>query len=280
MRSGGERNLRRKGTIDSFRYASEGILHCFRTQKHMRFHFAALVLALFLGLVEALDTRDMLVLLFCISLVIATEMVNTAVEALVDMVTPSYHPAAKLAKDVAAGAVLVASINAAVAGILILGGGMRIQAMRQHATRYVPDVTLVLVVGILIVALLVVTSKLMTGRSNAGLLRGGVVSGHSALGFFLAVTIIFAAGNWFISLLALLMALLIAQSRVEAGVHTLREVALGALVAIVVSSAVYWLAPYVRSKVAARTLTAVVLTASGTGADTRNPSTHADRTRH
>lgn len=279
MPSGGERNLRRKGTIDSFRYASEGILHCFRTQKHMRFHFAALVLALLLGLVEALDTRDMLVLLFCISLVIATEMVNTAVEALVDMVTPSYHPAAKLAKDVAAGAVLVASINATVAGILILGGGMRIQAMRRHATHYVPDVTLVLVVGILIVAILVITSKLMTGRSNAGLLRGGIVSGHAALGFFLAVTIIFAAGNWFISLLALLMALLVAQSRVEAGIHSVREVLLGALVAVIVSSAVYWLAPYVRARIAARTASAAVLHQINPGAGRSVRFTHAERTR-
>src|SRR5437016_6349173 len=98
------RELLRKRPQDSFRYASEGVLHCFRTQKHMQFHFLMLVLVLMSGLLLALDVRDMLILIFCISLVIATEMVNTAVEAVVDLVAPNYHPLAKLAKDVAAGA--------------------------------------------------------------------------------------------------------------------------------------------------------------------------------
>lgn len=237
--------MRRKRPQDSFQYACEGILHCFRTQRHMRFHFVMLVLVLASGLLLALDTLQMLILMFCISLVMATEMVNTAVEALVDMVTPSYHPLAKLAKDVAAGAVLIASLNAFIAGILIFFGSEPIRTIRHGVQIPVrtPDVTVVLVVGVLVVALAVITSKLFVGRGNDALMRGGVVSGHSAIGFFLAMTIIFTTGNRFVAVLALLMAALIAQSRVEARIHSVQEVVLGAVVAIFLTSAVYWLMP-------------------------------------
>lgn len=238
--------MRRKRPQDSFKYAGEGILHCFRTQRHMQFHFIMLVLVLLSGLLLALDTRDMLILLFCISLVIATEMVNTAVETIVDMVTQQYHPLAKLAKDVAAGAVLIASANAVIAGLLIFFGSAKIEKIRGGVQSYFnPDVKIVLVVGILVLTLTVMISKLLTGRSNPGLWHGGVVSGHSAIGFFLAMTIIFTSPNRFVAILALLMAVLIAQSRVEAGVHTVQEVLLGAVIAIFLTASVYWLMPYV-----------------------------------
>ena len=242
--------MRRKRPQDSFKYAAEGILHCFRTQRHMQFHFIMLVLVLASGLLLGLDTRDMLILLFCISLVIATEMVNTAVETVVDMITQTYHPLAKLAKDVAAGAVLIASANAAIAGVLIFFGSDRLQSIQGAVQKeFSPDVMVVLVVGILVLTVTVIISKLLTGRSNAGLWHGGVISGHSAIGFFLAVTIIFTSGNRFVALLALLMAVIIAQSRVEAGVHTVQEVVLGAVIAIFLTASVYWLMPYVRAHI-------------------------------
>ena len=241
--------MRRKRPQDSFRYAGEGILHCFRTQKHMRIHFYMLVLVLGSGLLLALQPLHMLVLLFCISLVIATEMFNTAVEAMVDMVTPNYHPLAKLAKDVAAGAVLVASANALIAGLIIFFGSERIKDIKIRTQEFSIDPMMVMVVGILVLTLTVMMSKLFTGRSNPGLWHGGVVSGHSAVGFFLAMTIIFMSNNMFIAILALLMAAIIAQSRVEAGVHSLQEVVLGAVIAIFLTSSVYWIMPHVRARI-------------------------------
>ena len=240
--------MRRKRPQDSFRYAGEGILHCFRTQKHMRIHFLMLVLVLGSGLLLGLDTLRMLVLLFCISLVIATEMFNTATEAIVDMVTPNYHPLAKLAKDVAAGAVLVASGNALIAGLIIFFGSESIRDIKVRTQGFTPDITVVVVVGILVLTLTVMMSKLFTGRNNPGLFHGGVVSGHSAVGFFLAMTIIFTSDNLFIAILALLMAAIIAQSRVEAGVHSVQEVALGAVIAVFLTSSVYWIMPQLKAR--------------------------------
>jgi diacylglycerol kinase (ATP) len=214
----------------------------------MQIHFVMLVLVLLSGLLLSLDTRDMLILLFCISLVIATEMINTAVEAVVDMITQTYHPLAKLAKDVAAGAVLIASTNALIAGLLLFFGTQPIEKIRKGMPVQSPDVTIVLVVGILVLTLTVLMSKLLTGRSNDGIWQGGVVSGHSAVGFFLAMTIIFASGNTFVAILAIVMAVIIAQSRVEAGIHSIQEVVLGAVVAIFLTSSIYWVMPHVRER--------------------------------
>jgi len=217
----------------------------------MQFHFIMLVLVLTSGLLLALDTRDMLALLFCICLVIVSEMINTAVETLVDMITLAYHPLAKLAKDVAAGAVLVASANAVVAGLLIFFGNERIQKIKMGVPFRPPEVTIVLVVGILVLTMTVIISKLLVGRSNAGLWHGGIISGHSAIGFFLAMTIIFTTNNKFVAILALLMAVIIAQSRVEAGVHSVQEVVLGAVIAIFLTSSLYWFMPYARGYLSA-----------------------------
>lgn len=244
--------MRRKRPQDSIRFAAEGILHCFRTQRHMRFHFLMLVLVLLSGLLLALDTKDMLVLLFSISLVIVTEMFNTAVEAIVDMIAQGYHPQAKLAKDVAAGAVLAASANATISGVLIFFGGLRISELRDLTPEYTPEITVIIVVGLLVLTMTVVISKLRTGRDNPELVHGGIVSGHSAIGFFLAMTIVFTSGSVVVMVIALLMAVIIAQSRVEAGVHSVQEVVMGAVIAIFLTSAVYRLMPYFRSRVMTR----------------------------
>jgi diacylglycerol kinase (ATP) len=212
----------------------------------MQIHFAMLLLVLVSGLMLRLDETRMVLLLFSISLVIATEMLNTAVETVVDMVTRTYHPLAKLAKDVAAGAVLVASLNAVVAGSLIFWTSdnfRQIGAKGIPLPQRGPDAVGFVVVGLMVLTVAVIMSKLLQGRSNAGVLRGGVVSGHSAIGFFLAMTIVFTTEKRFVMLLALLMAVIIAQSRVEAGIHSLQEVVLGAVVAIFLTSSVYWLMP-------------------------------------
>ena len=92
-----------KNPLDSFRYAVEGIIHTFRTQKHMRFHFFTVILVLSVGLLLRLGRVEMCLLFIVVSGVLVAEMMNTAIESVVDMVTQAYHPLAKLAKDIAGG---------------------------------------------------------------------------------------------------------------------------------------------------------------------------------
>ncbi len=232
---------RSKNPLDSFRHAIEGVVHTFRTQRNMRIHFLNVVLVLAAGLLFRLPHTEMLVLLFTVSLVLITEMFNTAVEAVVDMITQSYHPAAKFAKDVAAGAVLIAAINAVVVGTVIFFGSGKPQEVAYRLKE--PPLLYVFVTSVLLLLIVVMVWKIVGDKGT--LLQGGVVSGHSALAFFLASTIIFLSSNIFAAVLAILLALLVAQSRVEARIHTLQEVVIGAVLALFLTAGIYGLSPLI-----------------------------------
>ncbi|MDU2243805.1 MAG: diacylglycerol kinase [Paenibacillus sp.] len=103
----------------SFRYALEGIATSFRTQRHVRFHCVAAVVVIAAAMALSLPVRDVALLLLVIALVISLELVNTAIEAVVDLAAPEWHRLGKIAKDAAAGAVLVAAVFAVAIGILI-----------------------------------------------------------------------------------------------------------------------------------------------------------------
>jgi diacylglycerol kinase (ATP) len=105
----------------SFSYAFAGLAYCFRTQRNLRIHVAAALLAALAGIALRIDPVEWAVLGATITLVMAAEMVNTMVESLVDLVTTQYHPLAKVAKDVAAGIVLLTSAGAVVVGLFIFG---------------------------------------------------------------------------------------------------------------------------------------------------------------
>ena len=241
----------RKHALSGFKYAQEGVLHCFRTQLHMRFHFFTLVAVLLAGLMLNLDPRDMLVLVFAVTLVIVAEMFNTAIEAIVDMITENYNPAAKLAKDVAAGAVLLAAANAVIAGVLIFFGQKKLTEIQHQIVdpNAAPNIAGVVVLGIVLLTLVVIISKLVSNTGSPW--KGGIISGHSAIGFLLAMTIFFSVRNTAVAFLAIMLALLVAQSRVEAGIHSLREVVLGAVLAILLTSLLYQVMPFARQRISA-----------------------------
>jgi len=115
-------NPRRNGALWlSFKHAGEGLLYAVRTQRNFRIHLVATALVVLLGAWLRLPDASWAVLVLMIGLVLVTEMMNTAAEALVDLASPDYHPLAKLVKDVAAGAVLVIAITSVVVGLMILG---------------------------------------------------------------------------------------------------------------------------------------------------------------
>ena len=228
---------RPKNHLDSFRYAVEGIVHVFRTQKHMRFHFFTVVLVLLIGLVLRLGQVPMALLFICVAGVLAAEMFNTAVESVVDMVTQAYHPLAKLAKDIAAGAVLITSINAAIVGSILIFGKIKVAHLSLRIDRD-PQPMVVMLTVVVLVLIIVLISKVLGGKGS--ILSGGVVSGHSAVSFFLASTLIYRATDYFTGILALLLAFLVAQSRVEGKIHTLQEVIIGGLLGVLFTSGVYF----------------------------------------
>jgi diacylglycerol kinase (ATP) len=230
---------RNPSIIDSFNFAFEGIIHVLRTQRNMRIHFTAAAAVLVAAIATGVDRLELIALLLSISFVLITEMVNTAIEASIDVATTSFDPLAKLAKDIAAGAVLISTVNAIAVGYLVFSDQLANRSSRLiDRIRDAPaELTLIALVLTIIV---VIAFKAYTGRGTP--LRGGLPSGHAAIAFggWMAVTAILGDfQHWFlISSLTFIMALLVAQTRIEAGVHSLAEVAfgglLGALVALVV----------------------------------------------
>ena len=107
--------------IKSFRFAFEGIGYVFLTQKNAQIHLIIIIVVLALAFWLAIPLRDLALILLTIGVVLGVEFINTALEKIIDLVSPGQHPLAKITKDVSAGAVLLLAIIAVLIGILILG---------------------------------------------------------------------------------------------------------------------------------------------------------------
>ena len=227
--------------IDSFNYAFEGIIHVLRTQRNLRIHFLAAVLVFAAAIAVGVTRIQLIALVLAIAFVLVAEMLNTAIEGVIDVSTTSFDPNAKLAKDIAAGAVLIASITAVAVGFLVFSSavGQRATHVLDRVRNAPADITLV---ALVLVVLIVLATKAWTGRGTP--LRGGLPSGHAALAFagWVAVTYLVSGDHRFVvSGLALIMAVLVAQTRVESGIHSTLEVVFGGAIGACVTLVVFQL---------------------------------------
>jgi diacylglycerol kinase (ATP) len=223
--------------LESFNYALEGLIHVLRTQRNMRIQFAIAIAVLIVGLTLGVNRLELIALLLAIAFVLIAEMINSAIEHAIDVATTSFDPLAKLAKDIAAGAVLIASVNAIAIGYLVFSGEFadRSSKLLDRVRNAPAELTLI---ALVLTILIVIATKAYTGRGTP--LRGGLPSGHAALAFagWMAATYVLhdSSHRFLISSLTFIMALLVAQTRVESGVHSALEVvyggALGALVTL------------------------------------------------
>lgn len=234
---------RPRNLIKPFEVAISGLVYTFRTQRHMRFHLYVVLAVMLMGVFFGLRLRELLVLVFTISLVLVAEMFNSAIEATVDLVEPRYHPLARFAKDISAGAVMITTIVALVVGALMLLGENRWEEIKLNFA--VPQVGLPrvarIMVGIVLCLVIVVVGKGIGKRGQV--LQGGLVSGHAAIGFFLAMAIIFTSDSALVAGLGIILAVIIAQSRYEAKIHSIFELSLGAAVGVIMGLLLFGLAP-------------------------------------
>ena len=220
--------------LQSFNFAFEGLIYVLRRERNMRIHFAIAAGVLVLAFIYDVTRLELIALMIAIAFVLIAEMVNTAVEATIDLSTPSFDPLAKIAKDLAAGAVLIAAVNAVAVGYLVLAD--RLASPTSRLVNRLGDAPINLTLIALVLTLIVVIAvKAATGRGTP--LRGGLPSGHAALAFggWTAITFIATEHRVVISFVALIMALLVSQTRIESGVHTTFEVVLGAVIGTLVT---------------------------------------------
>jgi diacylglycerol kinase (ATP) len=229
----------RPSIIESFNYAIEGVIHVLRTQRNMRIHFAIAVAVLVIAVAAGVSRIELIALLLAITFVLVAEMINTAVEGTIDAATTSFDPMAKLAKDIAAGAVLISAVNAVAVGYLVFAGKAadksadvldRLRDAPAQAT----------LIALVLTVIIVIATKAWTGRGTP--LRGGLPSGHAAIAFAAWVAATYIVGDshrFVVSALTFIMALLVAQTRVESGIHSTLEVASGAAIGALVTLSVF-----------------------------------------
>jgi diacylglycerol kinase (ATP) len=218
--------------LESANHAINGILHVVKTQRHMRYHLFAAILVLILSFLLGIKRPELIVLVVLAIMVISTEMINTAIEDIINILFRKYDARAKTIKDIAAGAVFISALGAAVLGYIILSEPLKdLFYSGLSVAKHVEDDVAIL--ALVVVLIMVVITKAFFGRGTP--LKGGMPSGHAAVAFSIWVTVVFISESFVISFLVLILAVAIAQSRVYVGIHKPWEVIMGALVGLTIT---------------------------------------------
>jgi len=218
--------------IDSANNAIEGILIAARTERHLRYHLYAAAGVLLFSYLAGISKMEFLIVSLTALCVIITEMLNSAIEATVDLLSPEKREKARIAKDIAAGTVLITAVGSVVIGYVILMPYMKTYFEKGlFITKHTSDEVAIL--SLLIVIILVVLTKAVSGKGHP--LRGGMPSGHAAMSFSFWVSITIITENFVASLLSFVAAVFIAQSRIAVKAHNRWEVLLGSLTGTLVT---------------------------------------------
>lgn len=225
--------------IDSFNFAINGLITAVEKERNIKIHYGVAILVLFSSLFFNLSRVEYIILLLTISFVIVAELMNTAIEKTIDLVSPEYHPLAKVVKDVAAGGVLLAAINSVAVGYLLFFD--RLDEVRSIVLlRITNSSTHLTLIAILLVLVLTLGLKTILKRFSKGThLQGGAVSGHSSLAFCCATIVSTMSDNIIVTILAFIMALLVAESRVEGKIHSTLEVVSGSVLGILIGVLIF-----------------------------------------
>lgn len=225
-----------KKITDSFNYAIQGIVYSVKTQRNMKIHMVIAVLVLIFSLFFDFSRVEMLILFLTITLVIVIEMVNTAIESAIDVFANHYHPLAKIAKNVAAGAVLISAINALLVGYLLFFDRLK-PITNTVLIKIKQSDTNVVFICLIVVVIVTIIVKAIYGEGTP--LKGGMPSGHSALAFGAATAISLLVPDMLVITLCYFLAFLVAQSRIEGRIHSFYEVVIGSIVGTLVTILIF-----------------------------------------
>ncbi|MGL4739684.1 MAG: diacylglycerol kinase [Sarcina sp.] len=225
-----------KKLLNSFNFAINGIIYALRTQRNMRIHFAIALIVLLASFLYDISKLEFIALAISITLVVVAELINTAIESVIDLGTNHYHPLAKIAKDTAAGAVFLTALNAILVGYIVFGDKLT-QITYELVSKIKDKDHYLIFIVIMIVAIIVIIAKAVWGEGTP--LQGGMPSGHSAIAFSIATCISMISNEPIVYMLSYFMAFLTAQSRVDSKVHSVKEVIAGAVIGIAVTVIIF-----------------------------------------
>lgn len=231
-----------KSIYASFDNAIEGIVESIDTERNMKIHILSALVILVLCFFLDFSRIELIIISITVALVIAFELINTAIETLTDMVTEGkHHILAKKVKDISAGTVLIMTVNSVLVAYLLIYPKIKIALSTVPVYRRIMEsYEHLAVISLTSVLLLTLLFKGLFYKKNTTFLVGGVVSGHSSIAFNLATIFSIIFQNIYLEVLFFVIALLMAISRVKYKFHTKQEVILGSILGILVGLLVFY----------------------------------------
>ncbi len=228
--------------IDAWRNAINGIIYATTTQSNIKKQLLIAVFVVIISLFFELSKAEFLIFMFTIVLILFAEMVNTAIETVVDLYTDLYHPKAKIAKDVAAGGVVITAINALIVAYFLFFD--KVSDIGLQFIRNIISSPIHLAFSTVIIVVITILSLIAMATTNKHkfLNKKFMPSGHTALSFAANTIIWLMTDNIVVLTLSLIMAILVSESRIEAKKHTLSEVVFSASVGIIAVLVIYGVA--------------------------------------
>lgn len=241
MKEDKDTRLHNSNFIDACNNALNGIIYATTTQSNIKKQLIIAVVVMIVSLFCKLESTEFLCLMFSVVLIIFAEMVNTAIETLVDLYTDVYHPKAKIAKDVAAGAVVITALNA-----VILAYFLFFEKIGRVGTTVLESVLNspmhIVFVGIILIVIALVAIKANATSGKTKFLKPNFIpSGQSALAFAALTAIWINSKDIIVFTLALGLSLLVVENRIENNARKLSEVLFGICMGVLIIILVYGL---------------------------------------
>lgn len=240
-----DHKMKNDNFFEAWGNATNGIIYSATTQRNIRIQLVLAVIVMVLSLFYGLNTAEFLCLLFAVFLVIFAELINTAIETVVDLFVDVYHPKAKISKDVAAGAVVLAACNALVVGYFIFFKEENLKAISDSIfNNMVKSPMHLSFVAIMLVVIAVISMKAgCSKKTERGELvkEGFVPSGQSAIAFAALTAIWLNSKDIVTFTLALILSILVVENRVGSNARTKAEIVFGACMGVLIVLLIYGL---------------------------------------
>lgn len=240
-----DHKMKNDNFFEAWGNATNGIIYSATTQRNIRIQLVLAVIVMVLSLFCGLNTAEFLCLLFAVFMVIFAELINTAIETVVDLFVDVYHPKAKISKDVAAGAVVLAACNALVVGYFIFFKEENLKAISDSIfNNMVKSPMHLAFVAIMLVVIAVISMKAgCSKKTERGELvkEGFVPSGQSAIAFAVLTAIWLNSKDIVTFTLALILSILVVENRVGSNARTKAEIVFGACMGVLIVLLIYGL---------------------------------------
>ena len=240
-----DHKMKNDNFFEAWGNATNGIIYSATTQRNIRIQLVLAVIVMVLSLFYGLNTAEFLCLLFAVFMVIFAELINTAIETVVDLFVDVYHPKAKISKDVAAGAVVLAACNALVVGYFIFFKEENLKAISDSIfNNMVKSPMHPAFVAIMLVVIAVISMKAgCSKKTERGELvkEGFVPSGQSAIAFAALTAIWLNSKDIVTFTLALILSILVVENRVGSNARTKAEIVFGACMGVLIVLLIYGL---------------------------------------